>query len=169
MRTKCEVCGKVGEGRICKTCKPVKLSIDSVKLFEKQKARYVLIANKPTSELDRLGCFIESYNSDYQVHNNLTEEELVELIAEYRTADKFMREQEFGYDLTIIKGELIYDDDTLNNSELMSKAKNLIENKKTARQKELDRQKEEEENKKRERIERIERDQLERLKNKYEG
>lgn len=59
---------------------------------------YLLIANKPDSADYCMGCQMESYSGDYIIEHNLTEEALIERIAELES--KPLGRGESGYDIT---------------------------------------------------------------------
>lgn len=68
---------------------------------------YILIAYKPQSARYSMNCLMDTYSGDFVVRNGLTEEHLVEEVAQYRSRNEFLRHQETGYTILIIRGELI--------------------------------------------------------------
>ncbi len=62
---------------------------------------YTLIANKPANDDVCRGCLMASYEADYKIHFNITEQEVIDLYSKYET--KEIDKHECGYDLFVLR------------------------------------------------------------------
>jgi hypothetical protein len=62
--------------------------------------KFTLIAHKPDSSDYCRGCCMANYSSDFAVHSNITEEELIPLMVKYRST--ILDYNEIGYSFTLI-------------------------------------------------------------------
>ncbi len=125
---------------------------------------YALFANKPDSADYCMGCCMESYPSDYIIERNLTEEALIERIAELDS--KRLGRNESGYDFTWIEEPPPTEDDTEENrirDLIHVRTKQLTEKREAAEEAEKEAKKTAD----RERAEARERAEFERLKSKF--
>jgi len=74
---------------------------------------YILVAYKPHSACWSMGHRIEDYSQDYNIHDNLTLDELNQLMAQYKADNEFMESQEARYSLTVIRGEVLFNEEEI--------------------------------------------------------
>lgn len=72
--------------------------------------KYIIIAYKPESCLMSMGHEVDTYPGDFDIIKCDTEEEMIEKVAEIKSRNLFLDKQEYEYEITVIKGDILFTD-----------------------------------------------------------